>query len=456
MEEVAKVRENVSYDLTEGNIIRLMLRFAFPIFLGTLFQSLYIVADAVIIAKFSGKDALASIESVYTIIRIPTNLFTGLAGGACIIISQYFGAGRYEKVSDATHNAVLFAFFGGLLLSVAGCLFSPIAISFIQVPPEIAGDAKRYLLICFSGMALSMIYNMGSGILRALGNSKTPFYYLILANLFNIVLDLCFVAVFRLGVVGAAIATVLSQGLAAILIVFSLSKTDLPCKLRLKSLRFHRRELSELFRLGLPIGLQSTLYPVSNTLVQTSINATGVDSIAAWAICGKLDFLVWAISDAIASSVSTFVAQNFGAKKYLRARKGVRFGLLISLLSVAVLSLVLYFGSRFFAGFLVDDARVLSIIEKIMHFIAPLYVVFVFCDLFPGALRGIGDSFRPMLVTLFGTCVFRVFWVIFVVPLRPDLMTVLSCYPVSWGISAIALIVLYVLSFPKQVPEENL
>lgn len=437
------------YNLTDGKVWKIMLQFAMPIFLGTLFQSLYTTADAIIIGRFAGKEALAAIESVFTLTKMPINFFSGLASGATIIISQYYGAKKNKEVSDASHNAMLFAFVGGAVLTVIGCILSPFAIKTIRVPNEIANDAQWYILIYFSGIVVSMLYNVGAGILRALGNSKTPFYFLIAANFFNVILDLIFVVFLQLGVVGAAIATVLSQCLSAVLVIVSLTKTKLPCKISFKNLRFHKIHVLEIFKLGLPIGIQSALYPLSNTIVQTSINDIGVDSIAAWAVCGKLDFLIWAISDAFCVSVSTFVAQNYGAQKYERARKGVRVGLIMALTSIAVVSCILYFCSGVFAQFLIDDENVILITSQIIHFIAPLYLIYVFCDVLPGAIRGIGDTFRSMLITLLGTCVSRVLWVLFIVPLNPTLITVLSCYPVSWGITAFIYVVYYVRNFSR-------
>ncbi len=435
------------YHLTEGSVWKIMLRFAMPIFLGTLFQSLYTTADAVIIGKFAGKEALAAIESVHTLTKMPLNFFTGLASGATIIISQYFGAGKHKEVSDACHSAILFAIVGGILLTVFGCFLSPFAIKAVQVPHAISKDALWYVFIYFSGFAASMLYNVGAGILRALGNSKTPFYFLVAANLMNIILDFAFVAVFGFGVAGAAIATVLSQCFSAVCILTALTKTELPCKIVFKSLRFHKKHVSDFFKLGLPIGIQSALYPLSNTIVQTGINSFGIDSIAAWSVCGKLDFLIWAISDAFGISVSTFVAQNVGAKQFQRAKKGVKAGLVMALVLTSIVSGILYFGSGMLARYLVEDESVIAITSQIMYFLAPLYNIYVFCDVLPGAIRGMGDSFYPMVITLLGTCVFRVLWVLLIAPLNPGLMSVLLCYPVSWGITAAVYIVLYLIRF---------
>ena len=435
------------YNLTEGTVWKIMLQFALPIFLGTFFQSLYTTADAIIIGKFAGKEALAAVESVGTLTRLPINFFTGLASGATIIISQYYGAEKNREVSDASHNAILFAFVGGIAFTIIGCILSPFAIKIIQVPEEIVRDAQWYVLIYFSGIVVTMLYNVGSGILRALGDSRTPFYFLIVANIFNVILDFIFVAFFKLGVAGAAIATVLAQTISAILIIISLTKTELPCRIRFKKLRFYKKHVLEIFKLGLPIGTHSALYPISNTIVQSSINSIGIDSIAAWAVCGKLDFLVWAISDAFCVAASTFVAQNYGAQKYDRARKGVRAGLIMALSSIAVVSCSLYFFSGVFAKFIIDDENVISITSQIMHFIAPLYLIYVVYDVLIGAIGGIGDTFGPMIITFLGTCVSRILWIAFVVPHNHTLMTVLTCYPVSWVITALIFVTYYIKSF---------
>lgn len=443
--------DNVSknYNLTEGTVWKVMLRFAMPVFLGTLFQSLYTTADAVIIGKFAGKSALAAIESVYTITRIPGNLFIGIASGASILISQFYGASKNKDVVKISHNAMLFAFIIGIVLTVSGCLLSPFIIGMIRVPDEIAKEANWYLFIYLSGLSASMIYNVGSGILRALGNSKIPFYFLIVSNVLNISMDLILVVFFRQGVIGAAFATVTAQFLSAVLIILFFIKTDLPCKLCLDKLRFDKLSLIKIFKLGLPIGIQYSLYPISNTIVQANINKIGVDSIAAWAVCGKLDFLIWAISDAFSASLSAFVAQNYGAKKYDNIRKGVGAALIMALFSAFLVSGFLFFFSGKLAGILLDDKTVVSITAHIMHFISPFYIVYVFGDVLPGALRGVGDTFRPMLVTVLGICLSRILWILAFLPFKPKLITVLGCYPLSWGITAIMIVYLYLKNLSK-------
>ena len=424
-------------NLTEGKIWKVMLRFVLPIFLGTLFQSLYNTIDAIIVGRFAGKEALAAIESVLNFHRLPVSFFVGLSSGATIIISQYFGANKKDEVSKASHTAILFAIVGGLLLSVLSCILSPFFIRLIKVPEEIFYQAQIYTIICFSGIMVSMIYNIGSGILRALGDSKTPFYILIISNILNIILDLILVVVFNLGVIGVGFATLISQIASAILIFIILLRTKLDCKIYINKIRFYKKYLKEIFRLGLPIGVQSVLYPISNTIIQSSINTFGVNSIAAWAISGKLDFLIWTVSDAFSIAISTFIAQNYGAEKHQRARDGIKVALIMSMIAIFVISFTLYFYNKPLAYFLIKDKNIVDLTSKIIKLIAPLYFIYVIGDVLSGAIRGIGDTFNPMIINIFGICVCRVLWIFFIVPLNPTFFMVLYGFIVSWIITAI-------------------
>ena len=424
-------------DLTEGKIWKVMLNFVLPIFLGTLFQSLYTTIDAIIIGRFAGKDAFAAIESVLSFQRLPVSFFVGLSSGATIIISQYFGAKKKEEVSKASHTAILFAIVGGLLLSVLSCILSPFFIKLIKVPNEIFYQAQIYTIICFSGIVFSMVYNIGSGILRALGDSKTPFYILILSNILNIILDLILVIVFKLGVIGVGFATLISQVVSAILIFIILFRTKLDCKIYINRIRFYKKYLKEIFRLGLPIGIQSIIYPIANTTIQSNINIFGVSSIAAWAVCGKLDFLIWAVSEAFSIAISTFVAQNYGAKKHKRARIGIVVALFMAMIAIFIISFILYIWNKPLAHFLINDKNIVELTSQIIHLLAPLYFIYVIGDVLSGAIRGIGDTFNPMIINIFGICIIRLLWIFFIVPLNPTFFMVLYSFIVSWIITTI-------------------
>jgi len=428
-------------NLTEGKIWKVMLKFVLPIFLGILFQSLYTTIDAIIIGRFAGKDAFAAIESVLNFQRLPITFFVGLSSGATIIISQYFGAKRKEDISKASHTAILFAIVGGLLLSVLSCILSPFFIRLIKVPEEIFYQAQIYTIICFSGIVASMIYNIGSGILRALGDSKTPFYILIVSNILNIILDLILVVVFNLGVIGVGMATLIAQIASAILIFIILLRTKLDCKIYINKIRFYKKYLKEIFRLGLPIGVQSVLYPISNTIIQSSINTFGVNSIAAWAISGKLDFLIWTVSDAFSVAISTFVAQNYGAKKHQRARDGIKIAISMSMVAIFVISFILYFYNKPLAYFLIKDKNIVDLTSEVIHLIAPLYFMYVIGDVLSGAIKGTGNTLHPMVINIFGICICRILWIFLIVPLNPTFFMVLYGFIVSWIITALMYIV---------------
>ena len=280
----------------------------------------------------------------------------GLSAGTTILISQFFGARDNSSLSKAVHTGICFALAGGLALSVLGFLVAPLCLKAMEVPRELFGGSLSYVRILFGGFALSMLYNVGAGILRAVGDSRTPFYVLIVAGGANVVLDLVFVAIFKMNAPGAALATVLAQGLSAVLVLRVLLRTRAPYRVSGAEFRVDKAMLHSICRIGLPVGLQSALYPVANMVVQSGINRTGTDNIAAWALCGKLDFMIWLIADSLSEAVATFVAQNHGAGKYARTRYGVRVGLFMTVGFIALISAALFFGSVSLGRLLINPA----------------------------------------------------------------------------------------------------
>ncbi|MGI6238053.1 MAG: MATE family efflux transporter [Christensenellales bacterium] len=399
-------------DLTEGPIFKKLMLFFLPMLAGSLFQQLYTTLDAVIVGQFAGKSGLAAIDAVYSLIKLPTNFMIGLSAGATIIISQYFGAKKQEDLRKAVHTAVAFAFTGGALLSAVGIALAPLGLQLMHVPDDLYAETLAYVRIIFSGLAGVMTYNIGAGILRAVGNSRTPFFYLVAASAINTALDFLFVGAWKMGVAGAALSTALAQWLSAALVLRALMRTDSVCKVTLRRIRFHRDTLATIFRLGVPVAMQSSLYPVANMTIQSSINRMGTDSIAAWALCGKLDFMFWLVVDAMGITVSTFAAQNYGAKRFARIHKGVRASMGAALLLTALISAGLYFGyaplSRLFLRG--EDLRILPLVGELMRLLAPLYVLYIFSEVFSGVLHGAGETVRPMLLKLIGTCAFRILW----------------------------------------------
>ena len=438
-------KEKRGVDLTEGSVGKRLLLYFLPILAGSLFQQLYSTVDAVILGQFAGKTGLAAIDAVYSFLKLPVNFFVGLSAGTTILISQFFGARDNSSLSKAVHTGICFALAGGLALSVLGFLVAPLCLKAMEVPRELFDLSLSYVRILFGGFALSMLYNVGAGILRAVGDSKTPFYVLIAAGGANVVLDLVLVAIFKMNAPGAALATVFAQGLSAALVLRVLLRTRAPYRVSGAELRIDKAMLHSICRIGLPVGLQSALYPVANMMVQSGINRTGTDNIAAWALCGKLDFMIWLIADSLSEAVSTFVAQNHGAGKYARTRYGVRVGLFMTVGFIALISAALFFGSVSLGRLLINPADLNIAFEagRIMHFLAPLYCLYAIGEVYAGAIRGTGETFRPMLITLLGTCATRILWILFVVPRHPGFYTILGCYPVSWAVTAVAFFLYY-------------
>ena len=430
--------------ITEGVIWKQLLVFFFPILFGTFFQQLYNTTDAVVVGNFVGKQALAAVGGpASTLINLLVGFFTGLSSGATVVISQFYGAKNKDDVHKAVHTSIALSIAGGAIIMVLGIAFAGIALRVMNTPEDIMGLSVIYMRIYFLGVIPSLIYNMGSGILRAIGDSKRPLYYLIASTLTNIVLDLFFVVVLRLGVAGVAIATTLSQFASAGMVIYALMKTDDMYKLYPREIRFSPSILSAIIRIGLPAGLQSTMYSVSNLIIQASINSFGTDTIAAWTAYSKVDGMFWMIMSAYGVSITTFAGQNFGAGKYDRIKKSVRICMGMSSFTSVLLSVIVMAGGRFFLGLFTSDPGVVDIGMTIIHVIAPTYITYVCIEILGGTARGCGDSIIPMLLTCFGVCVLRVVWILVIVPMHRDLATVAFSYPLTWAVTSVMFIIYY-------------
>ena len=427
------------------------VRFAFysfgpgwKVLLGTFFQQLYNTADAIIVGKFCGKEALAAVGGATgALVNLLVGFFVGLSSGASVIISQFYGARKGEDVSRAVHTTVALAVASGALLTVVGLLFADDILVLMGTPQDVLVHAVAYLNIYFLGMIPQLLYNIGSGVLRAMGDSRRPMAFLICAAMTNIVLDVIFVLGFDMGVAGAGLATVLSQCLSAVLVVATLRNSHFMYRLHLRKVRFHGDMLSSIVRIGLPAGLQSVMYSVSNIIIQTSVNGFGTDVVAAWTAYGKIDGLNWMIVNAFGIAITTFAGQNFGAKQYDRLKESVRTCLAMS--AVAVLSLtaiVLTFGRPMLSLF-ADDPIVIETGYSIMRVIVPAYITYIFIEILSGAMRGTGESFIPTMMTLTGICMVRVFWVTVVVPMRHELGVLMMSYPLTWTITGLLFILYY-------------
>lgn len=432
------------HGITEGVIWKQMLLFFFPILLGTFFQQLYNTVDAIVVGKFVGKQALAAVGGATgTLVNLIVGFFVGLSSGATVIISQYFGAREEEGVSRTVHTAIAMALGGGAVLSIAGIIVSPSILRLMDTPEEVMEYATTYIRIYFAGMIPSLIYNIGAGILRAVGDSKRPLYFLISACMVNIVLDLVLVLVFKMGVAGAAIATIFSQAVSALLVVLALSHAAPALRLHWKKIRLHGDLLPRIIRIGLPAGLQSVLYSLSNLVIQSSINRFGTDMMATWTAYGKLDSFFWMIISAFGVTITTFVGQNFGAHKYDRMKKSIRICLVMATAATLLVTmLLLTFGEPLYRLF-TDEEIVVQKGMEVLQLLAPFYFTYIAVEILAGTVRGAGDSLIPMLMTLFGICVLRVIWVTLIAPMRQEVSFMLLSYPITWSFTSILFTIYY-------------
>lgn len=430
--------------ITQGVIWKQLLFFFFPILFGTFFQQLYNTADAVIVGNMAGKQALAAVGgSTATLINLLVGFFVGLGSGATVIISQFFGARNGKNVSRSVHTAIAIAVGGGALLTVVGLVAAPAALRWMHTPEDVLPLSIEYIRIYFLGMIPSLIYNMGSGVLRAVGDSKRPLYFLMISCCVNIGLDLLLVGVFRMGVTGAALATILSQAISALFTLRALMQPGQMYRLELKKVRFAPEMLAHIVRIGLPAGLQSVMYSVSNILIQASINSFGTDVVAAWTAYGKIDGLFWMTLSSFGIAITTFVGQNFGAGQYDRMRKGVRSCLAMAFGSTAVICGVLYFWGHWVYRLFTNDAMVLAYGERMIKYLVPWFLSYVLIEVLSGALRGAGDAVIPMILCCVGVCAMRVGWIFWVVPAWPGLETVMASYPITWVLTSALFLIYY-------------
>lgn len=430
--------------ITGGVIWKQLLVFFFPILLGTFFQQLYNTADAIIVGKFVGKEALAAVGGATgNLINLVVGFFVGLSSGATVIISQFFGGRRDQEVSHAVHTAVALALAGGLLLTVLGIAFSPAILRMMGTPDEVMGYAVTYIRIYFAGMIPSLIYNIGSGILRAVGDSRRPLFFLICACMVNILLDILLVVGLEMGVAGAALATILSQTVSAVLVVVTLCRAPFSYRLEIKKIRFYKSLLDRIVQIGFPAGLQSVMYSISNVIIQASINTFGTDVLAAWTAYGKMDGLFWMTVSAFGVAITTFVGQNFGAGQYDRVKKSVRVCLGMAMGATVLLSAFLLLLGKPLFGMFTDDPEVISQGLSMLRLLVPTYFTYVCIEVLSGAVRGAGDSLIPTLMTLTGVCLLRIVWVMGVAPAYHSMPVVLLSYPITWSVTSVMFLVYY-------------
>lgn len=436
--------------ITEGVIWKQLLIFFFPIVIGTFFQQIYNTADSIVVGRFVGKEALAAVGgSVNQIVNLVVEVFVGLTSGASVIVAQFYGAKDKKNLNKTLHTSYAFGIVTGFVVAVVGLLVTNTVLELMKTPQELMADSRLYLHIYFCGMIFNIIYNMGASILRAVGDSRRPLYVLMVTCGLNIVLDILLVVIFRLGVMGVAIATVSCQGISSILVTAMLMKEHPLFQLKLREIRFYRVSLNSVLRIGIPAALEATMYTVANLIIQVFVNELGTDTVAAWGTFAKIDAVYWMVVNAFGISITTFVGQNYGAGKVKRMRKSVGICLGMSYAGAILVSGVLYALAGPLYRLFTTDENVVRIGVDMMHFLLPSYFMYVVIGILSGALRGAGRVLVPMLLTCGGVCLIRIVWMFGVFPGHPGINTIMLSYPVSWGITAVLFIIYYFRKFPK-------
>lgn len=429
--------------MTEGVIWKELLLFSVPLLLGNLFQQLYNAVDSVVVGNYIGAQALAAVGSSAPVINLLVSFFMGLSVGAGVIISRYFGARNIESLQDSIHTSLALTTTAGIFMTLFGIIFSPTILRWIGTPADVMSSSVLYLRIYFGGILSVMLYNMGSGILRAVGDSKNPLYFLIISSITNILLDLLFVIVFDMGIAGVGWATLIAQTISAVLTLLLLIKTKQEYKVTIKKIRFHKDKLIEIIRLGLPSGIQNGVVSFSNVIVQSNINAFGSLAMAGCGAYTKIDGFAILPVMSYSMALTTFTGQNMGAKKYDRVKQGARSGIIMSLLTtIAISALLLIFGEQVLSIFS-DNPKVISYGLYMMHVLAPFYIFLAISHAFNGIIRGAGITTIPMIVMITCWCGLRMTWILASVPIFHDIGVVFMGWPLTWAASALWLFLYY-------------
>lgn len=433
-----RLKRQRNINLTEGSILKGIIFFAIPLLLSNFLQQLYNTADLIIVGKFAGKNPMAAVGSTAQVSSLLLGLFFGLATGASVVISHVFGSGDRIKLKKSISTAYAIAIGGGLLLTVVGYFTTPWLLSVTNTPKEIFKDASDYMRIFFFGIIPLLVYNMGSGILRSMGDSRRPFNFLLVAAIINIVLDIIFVAWLKMGVVGAAVATFMAQLGSSILVTFSLLRNEEIGRFKKSDLVVDREILDSMFKIGVPSGLQSVIISFSNVIIQAKLNKFGADVIAAFSAGGRIDNFIFMGIIAITLSATTFTGQNIGAKNYHRVVDGAKASIKLTLVTSIVISAIIFVFADFFIKLFNTDPEVVRYGVIYMRYLCTTYFIFGVSEVFGGVVRGAGYAMPPMIISLVCMCGARMVWIYVVLSIIYKVEIIFMAWPITWILACIA------------------
>lgn len=431
-------------DMTEGNILSHIIKFALPLLVGNVLQQLYNMVDTWVVGNYVSDEAFSAVGTVGPIINLLIGFFMGFSTGTGVVISQFYGAKKYEEVQKALHTALLVTLILGVLFTAIGIIMVPTMLDFMKTPDDVLDEATEYLTIYFSGILGLMLYNIGSGILRSVGDSQRPFYFLAISAATNTALDLLFVLKFNMGVKGVALATIMAQGLSALLILITLIRTDNCIKFSPKKLRIHKEMLLKTIKVGLPAGLQMAVTSFSNIFVQSYINFFGKAAMGGWTAYSKIDQLILLPMQSISLASTTFVGQNLGKGNVARARKGVSTALLIACASTIILMIPVMFFAPHLVYFFNKEPEIIEFGTMFLHWLTPFYVLCCMNQIFSGALRGSGNSTTPMIIMLCSFVFFRqIYLYIMANYISNTMIPIAMSYPAGWLLCSLLMFIYY-------------
>lgn len=446
--------------MTQGSIQGHIIRFAIPIFLGNLFQQLYNTADSLVVGNFIGKESLAAITSCGSLIFMIVGFVQGIFVGAGVVISTHYGAGEVEQVHKAIHTTVAFSIVSGLFLTLFGYLFAPIILRWMGTPEDVFSEAEIYVQIYFLGISALVLYNSAAGILQAVGDSRHPLYFLVIAALLNIALDILFVAVFHMGIAGTAYATIISQAVSVVLSFRLLLTTTDIFKVKVKHIGFKKGMLSKILRLGIPSGIQNSVTSLANVVIQSSVNLFGAAAMAGTGAFMRIQGFAMIPITSFALAMTTFTGQNIGAREYDRVKKGARFGIVFSMFLAEGIGIILYLNAaRLVALFSRDPSIIIYGVQKSQ--ISSLFMfILALSHVMSGLFRGAGKSTVPMAVMLIFWCVIRVLYIKIGLFFLMDIRVVYWAHPITWTLSSIVFIIYYFtvgwMNQDKTIPSTNI
>ena len=445
-------QKSYEMDMCHGPLLGKILLFSIPLMLSGILQLLFNAADIIVVGRYAGSDALAAVCSTSSLINLSVNIFIGLSIGSNVLIARFFGAKQEQAVSETVHTSILLSLISGFLLCFMGLFLAKPLLVIMGTPENVLLQSTLYMKIYFLGMPAMMLYNFGSSILRAIGDTKRPLYFLTLAGIVNVILNLCFVIFFKMGVAGVALATVISQCISAFLIIRCLMTQTNSCHLDLRKLQLKKDKVLKIIQIGLPAGMQGAIFSISNVLIQSSVNSFGALAMAGNTASANLEGFIYTSMNACHQTAVSFTSQNLGAKKYHRIDKLLIICLLlVSVIGLGMGTLFVSFGKALL-GIYSSDPEVIQYGFSRMSVICLTYFMCGIMDVMVGSIRGLGYSIMPMIVSLMGACALRILWIFTLFVWHRSLFTLYLSYPVSWGITFLAHVICYWIVRRKLFP----